>query len=107
MTLLNGALLQNIGPAATPPSLINANYAIIATDRWLLVDATAGAVALTLTPTGLNRGQLVFIQKIDATNNPVTISDGAVVRGGLILPANGENYASMTVGSTGLALAIN
>lgn len=52
-----------------------ANYTATAADYTILVDATAGAVTITLPAASSNRGRIFNIKKIDASGNAV-IADG-------------------------------
>lgn len=69
----------NLKPGVTTPvKTVTANYTVLPNDATIFVDATAGAVTITL-PTAASaivggQGQRVKVKKIDTTPNPVTIT---------------------------------
>jgi hypothetical protein len=71
----------------------SANYTVTATDYTILVDATAGAVTLTL-PASPLVGQELNIKKVDSSANAVTITTTATIDGAssLIIPAQWQAY---------------
>ena len=59
---------------------ITASDTVLTTDDVILVDATAGAVTLTMLAAA-TIGKLLFVKKIDSTANAVTISGDANLDG--------------------------
>jgi hypothetical protein len=54
------------------PKIITSDYTIVATDCLICADASAGPIAITLSP-AFGSGQELLIIKTDSSNNPVTI----------------------------------
>lgn len=80
-----------------------ANYSTVsATDDIILVDATAGAVTITLDDPATNGGKELTVKKTDASGNAVTVSSGGTgtIDGGSITLAT--QYAAVTAVSDGL-----
>ena len=56
---------------------ITSSTTLLTTDKTVLVDASAGAVTVTLPAVGSNANKIYRIKKIDSTTNPVTIDGNA------------------------------
>lgn len=85
-----------------------ANYTVIATDRYVEVDSSAGAVTITVPLTFGNPTYTpeVEILKTDTSSNVVNISDGTNIIDVIVTPAtaNGQVNGWRTVTSNGTAL---
>lgn len=89
------------GGSTTPIATKTSDYTLTADDGTILVDATTGALAMTLPGANTVEGQIFTIKKIDATSNLVSILgtiDGASAGSVLIF----QNQA-ITVQSNGTA----
>jgi hypothetical protein len=51
-----------------------ANYTILSTDHTIRVDATGGAVTITLPDAGTVSGRVFCVKKVDLTSNAVNIA---------------------------------
>jgi hypothetical protein len=77
---------------------VDATGDIRASDRHLFVDATAGAVTLTLPVASDNDGMTVLVKKIDASVNAVTIAaQGADTIDGAATQALAAQYDALTL----------
>lgn len=52
---------------------VSSNYTLLAADSILWVDASAGAVNISLPPAMIGEGQIFDVKKIDSTSNQVNI----------------------------------
>lgn len=68
--------------ASGSPVTITTNYSVVGYDRFLLIDATAGNITVTLPAVSVFFELSLTIKRIDATGNTVTIDgDGANIDG--------------------------
>lgn len=86
-TLGSGALKLNV-------RTITASGTANATDYLILVDATAGAVVVTLP--ALSAGRAISVKKIDASANAVSIASAALIDGAASQPITPQ-YACLDV----------
>lgn len=79
-----------------------AAYTLGWSDELVLVDATAGAVTITLPPAAQSRGQRVVVKKTDASGNAVTVDgSGAETIDGAATAALAAQYDSVDIQSDG------
>ena len=77
---------------------VTASDTIISSDVIVTVDATAGAVSIALPASALSRGRVLYIKKIDATANAVTIDPNAAETiDGAATKATAVQYYSFTI----------
>jgi len=62
-----------VGSASSPITAVNGNYIVLATDVYLLVDASGGNLTVTLPDPSTIPGQLFVVKKLDATGFTVTV----------------------------------
>jgi hypothetical protein len=75
-----------------------ANYTATANDFTIIVDATAGAVTITLPAASSNAGRIYNIKKIDASANSVTIDpNGAELIDGAATFGNTTQYRNFQI----------
>lgn len=98
---INGDITALTGLSIT--TNITANHTVVAGDQTLECDATSGALTVVYAP-AVAAGRVVII-KVDATFNPVNISDGTNVIYSLVAPANGLMQA-VTAYTNGAALRV-
>ena len=70
----------SLGPCYRAVKSISADYSMVIEDTVVLVDATAGNIAITLPPANsgaANYSTMLTIRRIDATGNTVTVSAGS------------------------------
>ena len=60
---------------------VTADYTVTINDSFLAVDATAGAVTVTLAPAAEFIGKRITIKKIDSSANAVTVSGSETIDG--------------------------
>ena len=81
---------------------VTASATALATDYLILVDATAGAVTVTLPAASGARGALIVVKKTDASANAVTVdADGAETIDGAATTALPAQYDAVTVACDG------
>lgn len=85
-----------------------ANYTAVSADRFIAVDATAGAVTITLTAVAsLPVGHTLIIKKTDSTVNAVIVdANSAELIDGATIQILFTQYASITIVNTGAAWLI-
>lgn len=85
---------------AQAPSWVNktANYTASGEDTYIIMDATAGALTVTVPAATALPGAVLTIKKTDASGNVVTV--GTTVDGTLN-PTLAAQYKSMTIQSDG------
>ena len=77
---------------------VTASGAIVSSDVIVVVDATAGAVSIALPAAAISRGRVLYIKKIDATANTVTLDPiGAETIDGAATKATAVQYYSFTI----------
>jgi hypothetical protein len=77
-------------------------YTVVATDRTLLIDATAGAKTVNLPTTASSKWRILDVKKIDASANTVTIDgSGAETIDGALTKVIAFQYNSLTIQSDG------
>src|ERR1044072_5493463 len=91
---LNGAALTALTGSHVTPTVVtkvfaDSPYPVGAADETVLVDATGGAVTITL-PTA-TAGRILTVKKVDASANAVTLSGTA---DGVVNPTVGTQYQS-------------
>ena len=98
------------GPVITPIPLpgvgtVTSDYTLDALlDAGILVDATSGALIITLPEAASSTNVQFFIKKIDATGNTVTVDgNGADTIDGLATQVIASQYTTLTVYSNGTA----
>lgn len=97
-TELAGVIVVNNAPA-TPLTTKTANYTATAADHTIVVDATAGAVTITL-PTAVGiKGRTYTIKKIDNANNVVIDGNGSQTIDGSTTKTLTTQYQTVTVQS--------
>lgn len=83
---------------------ITASASVADSDVVLLVDATAGAVTVTLPAAASSSGRVLYVKKTDASGNAVTLDgNGAETIDGAATKANTTQYLSYTVVCNGSA----
>lgn len=91
-----------VEPARKPVVTVTAAYAASDGDLVVRVDATAGAVTVTLPPAADMKGLTLFVKKLDATANAVTVdASGSETIDGATTQATTTQYAVLRLLSNG------
>lgn len=91
------------GIAPVPVRAVSASETLRTGDGVVLVDATAGAVTLTLPAANTMLGRVVTVKKLDAVNNVVLDGAGAETIDGAATQTLTTQYGSLRVVSDGTA----
>lgn len=91
-----------VEPARKPIQSVSANYAAGEGDMVIRVDATGGGRTITLPPAASMKGLTLFVKKLDATANAVTVdADGGELIDGATTAATTTQYAVLRLLSNG------
>lgn len=104
-TWTNGpAFVSAVAPLVEHVTTITANYSATNSDHWIFVDATAGAVTVTL-PAATDITHSLGIKKIDASANAVTVQRaGADLIEGSASTSLAAQWNSVLVMSDGVSI---
>lgn len=94
------ALLSGVRMSART---ITASTTILSTDSVVLVNATSGAVVVTLPPAATVAGQVLQIKRTDASANAVTVTDPTSSIDGAASVSVPIQYTALTLASNGSA----
>lgn len=111
-TLDIGPVITSLAGSNTPPTPTTvlilqtrntaANDTLLVTDYTLLVDATGGAIAITVPLATAFAGQIFNVKKIDASANTVTLTaSGADTIDGLATQVETAQYQNISIQSDG------
>ena len=84
----------------TPTRAVAADFTVTLDDEVVVVDATAGALTITLPNVRRAWGRKFFVKKVDASANVVTVGSASLIDGATTFPLNVQ-YESVTVLSNG------
>lgn len=84
----------------TPIRAVSAAFTVTLDDDAVFVDATAGAVTITLPDVRRASARRFYVKKVDASGNAVTVSSSALIDGAATFPLTVQ-YQSVTVLSDG------
>ena len=99
-----GVLEAAVGAAAPPFArrTLSASGAALATDYLILVDATAGAVTVTLPVATASDGAILVVKKFDVSANAVTIdANAAETIDGALTQTLAAQYDTLTLACDG------
>lgn len=65
--------MNQANDSAVAVTTVTGSYAVTAADYSVLVNATSGALSVTLPPAASSARRILHVKKIDASVNPVTV----------------------------------